>query len=69
MSTLALGLLIILVVATGTFYVAGDLYGHGSPWASDVCSLSRDLCDHPAWGAIATGIVGIIYLILRAARL
>ncbi len=69
MSTLAHGLLIILAVATCTFYIAGDLYTHGSAWARDVCSLSRDLCDHPTWSALATGVVGVIYLILRAAKL
>jgi hypothetical protein len=50
-------------------YVAGDLYGHGSPWARDVCSLSRDLCDHPAWSAIATGVMALVYLGLRSAKM
>lgn len=69
MSILALGLLIIFVVATGMFFVASDLYGHGSPWARDVCSLSPDLCDHPAWSAVATAVMAVIYLALRAAKL
>jgi hypothetical protein len=68
MSTLALALLVVLAVATCTFYVAGGLYGQGSPWARDVCSLSRELCDHPAWGLMATGAVGVIYLVLRRLR-
>jgi hypothetical protein len=66
MSTLALGLLIILAVATATFFVAGGL--PGSPWARDVCSLSRALCNHPGWAAIATGVVAVIYLFLRSRR-
>jgi hypothetical protein len=66
MSTLALGLLVILAVATGTFYVAGDLYGHGSAWARDVCSLSRELCEHPGWSALATAGAGALYLVLRS---
>jgi hypothetical protein len=69
MSTLALGCLILLAVATVTFYLAGDLQIHGSAWARDVCSLSRELCDNPSWGAIATGGMALIYFILRAARL
>jgi hypothetical protein len=69
MSTLALALLVVLAVATCTFYVAGGLYGQGSPWAKDVCSLSRALCDHPAWSLMATGVVGVIYLVLRGLRL
>ena len=68
MSTLAAALLIILAVAACTFYVAGGIYGHGSPWARDVCSLSQALCDHPAWGAAATGAATVLYLILRAFR-
>jgi hypothetical protein len=63
MSTLALAVLVIFAVATAAFYVAGGL---GGPWARDVCSLSRVLCSHPEWGAIATGVVAMIYLVLRA---
>jgi hypothetical protein len=68
MSTIALTLLAILAVATLTFYVAGGIAGHGSPWARDVCSLSGDLCRNPAWLAIATGVMAAVYLILRALR-
>jgi len=68
MSTLALGLLIVCAVATVTFFIAGGLYGQGSPWARDVCSLSRELCDHPAWSAVATAAVAALYLVLRAFR-
>jgi hypothetical protein len=67
MSAIALCLLVILALATATFYVAGGL-GHGSPWARDVCGLSRDLCDHPAWGAAATGGMAVLYLVLRSLR-
>ena len=67
MANLALGLLVILAVATATFYVAGGL-GYGSPIGHDVCSLSRDLCEHPAWVAAATGAVFLLYLVLRAMR-
>ena len=68
MSTLALGLLIVFAVATVTFFVAGGLYGQGSPWARDVCSLSQELCDHPGWSLVATGVVAALYLSLRGLR-
>lgn len=68
MSILALALTIILAVATVTFYVASGMYGHGSPWARDVCSLSQELCDHPIWGALATGVALIVYYALRSFR-
>jgi hypothetical protein len=69
MSTLALALLIFVAVAACTFWIASDLYGHGSPWARDVCGLSRALCDHPLWGAFATAVAAILYLVLRGLRL
>ena len=68
MSALALALLVVLAVATATFYIAGGLHGHGSPWARDVCALSRELCERPAWGLVATGVAGLIYLVLRGLR-
>jgi hypothetical protein len=69
MSTLALALLIFVAVAACTFWIASDLYGHGSPWARDVCGLSRALCDHPLWGVFATAAAAILYLVLRGLRL
>jgi hypothetical protein len=68
MSMLALALLIVLGVATATFYIAG-VYGGGAPWARDVCSFSRDLCNNPAWIALATAGVAGVYLVLRMFRL
>jgi hypothetical protein len=68
MSTLALGLLLILAVATVTFYVAGGLFGHGSAWARDVCTLAQDLCDHPSWSAVATSGAAVLYFVLRSLR-
>ncbi len=69
MSTLALGLTIILGVATAMFYVAGDVYSQGSPWAREVCALSEQLCTHPLWGAVATGVAAVLFLLLKAVRL
>ena len=68
MSTVALALTIILAVATAAFYIASG-YGGGSPWARDVCSLSRDLCNNPAWVAVGTAGMAAIYLMLRRLRL
>ena len=68
MSALALALLFLFLVATGAFYVAGGLTA-SSPWARDVCSFWPDLCDHPAYSAIATGVVAVVYLGLRSLKL
>jgi hypothetical protein len=69
MSTLALGLVVILGIATATFYIAGDLAVHGSAWARDVCFMSQSLCDRPGWAAAATAAMAVVYFVLRAARL
>ena len=63
MSAIALAIVVIFAVATAAFYVAGGL---GGPWARDVCALSRDLCSHPEWAAVATAAVAGVYVILRA---
>jgi hypothetical protein len=63
MSSIALAVTVIFAVATAAFYVAGGL---GGPWARDVCSLSRDLCSHPEYGAVATAFTTAIYLVLKA---
>ena len=68
MSALALTLLIILALATCTFYVAGGIYGQGSPWARDVCSLSQTLCANPVWLVVATGASAALYMVLRGLR-
>jgi hypothetical protein len=68
MSALALALLFLLIVATGAFYVAGGMTA-ASPWARDVCSFWPDLCVHPAYSAIATAVVAVVYLALRSLKL
>jgi hypothetical protein len=65
MSSIAFGLLLALIAATGTFYVAGQLYSHGSSWAIDVCYHAQFLCDGPHWLALATGLAWIWYVMLR----
>lgn len=68
MAIVALALTVLLAVATATFYVAGGS-GAGSPWARDVCSLSRDLCYNPTSIALVTAGMAGIYLVLRMFRL
>ncbi len=68
MSMVALALMVVLTIATATFYIAG-VYGGGMPWARDVCSLSQDLCHDPAWMALATAASAILYLVLRMFKL
>lgn len=69
MSMVALALMVVLAVATATFYVAGGGYVQGSPWARDVCNLSRALCHDPLWLMLATAGTAGLYFVLRALRL
>jgi hypothetical protein len=65
MSTLALCLLIALVVATGVFYLAASLTGHGGGWATDVCFQAPTLCEHPLWMGYASAVMFVFYVILQ----
>jgi hypothetical protein len=65
MSSIAFGLLLILIAATGMFYAAGQLHGHGSGWAMDVCHHAGFFCDHPQWTGVAAGVVWLCYIMLR----
>jgi hypothetical protein len=65
MSTLALCLLIALLVATGSFYLAAYLSGHGGGWATDLCFQAPNLCDHPQWIGYASAVMLVVYLILH----
>ena len=65
MSSIAFAFLLILIAATGTSYVAGQLYGHGSGWAMDVCYRARFFCENPQWTGVATGLVCLGYVLLR----
>jgi hypothetical protein len=69
MAKLALALLALSATIACTFWIAGGLYGHGSAWARDICSMSPALCAEPFWGAVVTGAIGLVYLMLRALRL
>jgi hypothetical protein len=66
MSTIALALLVLFALATATFYIASGM--HGSPWARDVCGLAYELCRNPIWSAVATVLMGVVYLILRGLK-
>jgi hypothetical protein len=60
MANFILFLVMLFGIAGIMFYAASDMDGHGSAWASDVCSVARPLCDSPQIVAIAAaGLVGL----------
>ena len=66
MSSLLFKVFLILVVAAMTFYFAGDLAGHGSPVAADICASGGVLCQHPEYVALAALGAGILWFSQRA---
>ena len=42
------------------FWNAAGLLSVGTPWASDVCSMSKTLCHHPEYLAYASGVMLIV---------
>jgi hypothetical protein len=64
----ALALAILPAVVCTAFWHCGRP-GGGTPWARDVCSLSRDLCHNPVWIALATVGMAAVCLMLRSFRL
>ena len=66
MSSLLFKVFLILVAAAIIFYFAGDLAGHGSPVAADICSSGGVLCQHPEYVAFAALVAGILWFSQRA---
>jgi hypothetical protein len=68
-SSLAVGLLFLLVVATAVFYVAGLQIDDGTPWALKVCDNAKNLCDHPEMSGIPAVLMTIVYCTVKGMEL
>jgi protein-S-isoprenylcysteine O-methyltransferase Ste14 len=66
MSSLLFNAFLILVGAAIIFYFAGDLAGHGSPVAANICASGGVLCRHPEYVALAALGAGILWFSQRA---
>ena len=66
MSSLLFNAFLILVGVATVFYFAGNLAGHGSPVAADICSSGGVLCQHPEYVAFAALVAGILWFSQRA---
>jgi len=42
------------------FWNAAGLISVGTPWASDVCSMSKMFCQHPEYLAYAGGVMLVV---------
>ena len=71
MATFILFLALLVGGASIVFYAAGDMAGHGSRWAADVCSAARLFCDSPhlvSFAAVGLGGLWIVVRIVSALR-
>jgi hypothetical protein len=64
MPALALCFGFILVAATGVFYFAAELSGHGAGWAASLCHLAPSLCISSQPLLFAAGVMFLSYLVL-----
>jgi hypothetical protein len=65
MATLILFLAILFAGASLVFYSAGNMAGHGSAWASEICSATRLLCDVPQLAAVAAAGFGGLWIVVK----
>jgi hypothetical protein len=65
MQTFILFLAILFAGAAMLFYAAGDMAGHGSAWASDLCSAARLLCESPQLAVVAATGLGGLWIVTK----
>ena len=68
-SFFALVFLLLLVVASAMFYVAGLELADETPWAVEVCDRARNFCEHPEWSAIPAVLMGVVFLAVKGMEL
>jgi hypothetical protein len=65
LSSLALGLVVLLLAATAVFYVAGMQLDDGTLWALEVCDNAKNFCEHPEWSGIPAVLMGVVFLAVK----
>jgi hypothetical protein len=65
MATFILFLAILVAGASILFYAAGDMAGHGSRWAADVCSAAPLFCDRPQLASFAAVGLGGLWIVVK----
>jgi hypothetical protein len=68
-SSLSAGLVILLGIATTVFIAAGVQATGGAPWALQVCTSAKSLCEHPEFSAAAGVMMMVIYLGIKGMEL
>jgi hypothetical protein len=68
LSSIAFGLLVLLVTATALFAVAG-MGGFEATWATQVCTQAENFCKHPEWTGIAGAVMAVVYMTAKGMEL
>jgi hypothetical protein len=68
-SSIAFGLLVLLLVATAVFYVAGLQIDDGTPWALEVCDNAKNFCEHPEFSGVPAVLMAVVYLAAKGMEL
>ena len=58
---------VLLAGAAFVFYDASQELRVGTPWATDLCSMSSSLCRHPEWLLYAAIAAVVLFLAQRLA--
>jgi hypothetical protein len=58
-------MLVMLVIATALFAVAGMQSALEAPWALQLCERAENFCQHPEWTGIAGALMAVVFLAVR----
>jgi hypothetical protein len=68
-SFFALAFLLLLLVASAIFYVAGLELADETPWAIEVCERAKNFCEHPEWSAMPAVLMAVVFLAVKGMEL
>jgi hypothetical protein len=69
LSSVALGLTVLLAAATALFAFANMQSAVDAPWALQVCDRARNFCEHPEWTVAASAVMSVVYLAVKGMEL
>jgi hypothetical protein len=69
LSSVAAFVLLLLIIASTVFYVAGLEMADETPWAMELCENARNFCQHPEWSAIPAALMALVYLSVKGMEL
>jgi PilZ domain len=68
-SSVALGIVVLLTAASALLVLAGMQSGVDAPWALEVCERAGNFCQHPEWTIAAGAVMTVVYLAVKGMEL